>query len=109
MKGYLYEAKQIINRYCFYAFEINGEYDKNVEYADFSDLTKVPLAYTTSEDERIEYQAVVDLINHEFRYYCDKELIDTERYNSIKELADIMTGPADFVYDGLIECCRKDD
>lgn len=120
MKDYLYEAKQIINRYCFYEFDADedDEYDETVEYADFDDLSKIPLAYTTDEDEDengmpIKYQVEVDLINFEFRYYCNDELVNIEHYNSIKELIESIgdtfeDGDTNWLFNELIYRCRKD-
>ena len=56
--------------------------------ADFSDLTKVGIAYTTTEDERFEIQVNVDLVNFSIDRYIDKELVERRQFNSLEDLYD---------------------
>ena len=52
----LFQAKELIDQYCLEEFG---------SPADFKDLKKVGLAYTTTEDDKHEIQAYANLIDHQ--------------------------------------------
>lgn len=72
-------AKQLIAEYCVREF---GEDSK----PDFSDLAKVPIAFTTTEDDEHEIQVYVDLIGCSLDTYVDGEPYGFEQYGSLAEL-----------------------
>ena len=72
-------AKQLINSYC------QDEFDSD---ADFSDLKKVGVAYTTTEDSRHTVEAVVNLVDYRLETYVDDKLFKEETYSSLKDLID---------------------
>ena len=73
------QAKQLIDDFC------RREYDRE-EGADYSDLTRVEIAYTTTEDEKHEIQVAVDLVNPAINTYIDNTLVESGEYESMEEL-----------------------
>ena len=71
------QAKSLINDFC------QSEYGDD---ADFSDLTKIGVAYTTVTDDEIPIQVNVDLVNYRLERYLDDEHLETRQYGSIQEL-----------------------
>lgn len=74
---YLNKAINLINDFC--VDEYNSE-------ADLSDLSKVALAYTTTEDEEHEINVYADLEAFTIEYQLDKTVYKTERYADIKDM-----------------------
>ena len=72
-------AKQLINLYC------NDEFDSE---ADFSDLKKVGVAYTTTEDSKHTVEAVVNLVDYRLETYVDDKLFKEKTYSSLKDMID---------------------
>lgn len=72
-------AKQLINSYC------QDEFDSD---ADFSDLKKVGVAYTTTEDSRHTVEAVVNLVDYRLETYVDDKLFKEETYADLKDMID---------------------
>ena len=75
----LFVAADLINTYC------QTEFGNN---ADFSNLEKVGLAYTTTEDEYHEIQVNADLKNLRIETYFNNELIVVLEYESLEEMVD---------------------
>lgn len=75
-------AKELIQEF------IDKEYEEEREPFEFENLEKVDIAYTTTEDEKHEIQASIDLINFSVNTYIDDMLIDKEQYGTLKELND---------------------
>lgn len=75
----LVKAKAFIAEYCVREF---GEDAK----ADFSDLSKIPIAYTTTEDEKHEIQVYVNLVDYRIETLVDDKRVQTERYSSLEEM-----------------------
>ena len=73
----LEQAKSLINDFC------QSEYGDD---ADFSDLTKIGVAYTTVTDDEIPVQVSIDLVNYRLERYLDDEHLETRQYGSMKEL-----------------------
>ena len=73
----LEQAKSLINDFC------QSEYGDD---ADFSDLTKIGVAYTTVTDDEIPIQVNIDLVNYRLERYLDDEHLETRQYGSIQEL-----------------------
>ena len=71
------QAKGLINDFC------QSEYGND---ADFSDLTKVGVAYTTVTDDEIPIQVNIDLVNHRLERYLNEEHFETRQYGSLQEL-----------------------
>lgn len=72
-------AKQLINYNC------NDEFDSE---ADFSDLKKVGVAYTTTEDSKHTVEAVVNLVDYRLETYVDDKLFKEETYADLKDMID---------------------
>lgn len=72
-------AKQLINSYC------QDEFDSE---ADFSDLKKVGVAYTTTEDGKHTVEAVVNLVDYRLETYVDDKLFKEETYADLKDMID---------------------
>ena len=70
-------AKSLINDFC------QSEYGDD---ADFSDLTKIGVAYTTVTDDEIPIQVNIDLVNYRLERYLDDEHLETRQYGSMQEL-----------------------
>lgn len=72
-------TKQLINSYC------QDEFDSE---ADFSDLKKVGVAYTTTEDSKHTVEAVVNLVDYRLETYVDDKLFKEETYSDLKDMID---------------------
>ena len=75
------KAKRLIDSYCKEEFE-------REKGADYSNLSSVGVAYTTTEDDEHEIQANVDLINFKVETYIDDVLVRTIAYDSLGVLID---------------------
>ena len=73
-------AKELIKD--FYAREY-GDNDAQID-----DLSKVPLAHTTTENEEFFVQVTVNLTEHRIEKYLGEDLIEVREYGSLKELND---------------------
>lgn len=87
------QAKQLIDDFC------RREYDRE-EGADYSDLTRVEIAYTTTENEKHEIQVAVDLVNPAINTYIDNTLVESGEYESMEEL--VKYGLFDLDYGELV-------
>ena len=70
-------AKGLISDFC------RSEYGSE---ADFSDPTKIGVAYTTVTDDEIPIQVNIDLANYRLERYLDDEHLETRQYGSLQEL-----------------------
>ena len=70
-------AKGLISDFC------RSEYGSE---ADFSDPTKIGVAYTTVTDDEIPVQVNIDLVNFRLERYLDDEHLETRQYASLQEL-----------------------
>ena len=86
----LEQAKELIDQFC------QEEYDS---YADFSDLEKVGIAYTTVTDEEIPIQVNVDLVNYRVERYLDGQFLERRQYESLEAL--IQNELTDLDFDNL--------
>lgn len=75
-KSFLDVAKEHIEAYLREEF---GQDSKG----DFSDLSAIPVAYTTNEDDTHDIQAYVDLENLQIVTQANKETIRIEKYPSL--------------------------
>ena len=73
----LERAKGLISDFC------RSEYGSE---ADFSDPTKIGVAYTTVTDDEIPVQVNIDLVNYRLERYLDDEHLETRQYASLQEL-----------------------
>ena len=72
-------AKQLINDYCIEEFDT---------MADFSDLSDVGLAYSTTEDDEHEIQVSADLNTYCINYAVDGETVHSVSFDNLHELND---------------------
>ena len=84
----LERAKDYIREYLI------REFDEREDH--FEDLSKVELAYTTVSDADIPVQTEVDLEKYELRMYLRDVLVETIRYNTLKEMNDNLLCGLDF-------------
>ena len=70
-------AKGLISDFC------RSEYSSE---ADFSDPTKIGVAYTTVTDDEIPIQVNIDLVNYRLERYLDDEHLETRQYGSLQEI-----------------------
>ena len=73
----LERAKGLISDFC------RNEYGSE---ADFSDPTKIGVAYTTVTDDEIPVQVNINLVNYRLERYLDDEHLETRQYASLQEL-----------------------
>jgi len=75
----LERAKALISTFC------SKEYDSE---PDFSDLRKVDIAYTTITDEEVPVQVSVDLVDFRLDRSIDGIIVDSRKYETLKELTE---------------------
>ena len=75
----LERAKALISTFC------SEEYDSE---PDFSDLRKVDIAYTSITDEEVPVQVSVDLVDFRLDRSIDGIIVDSRKYDSLKELTE---------------------
>ena len=83
----LTHAKNLIRDFCL------EEYDSE---PDFSDLSKIDIAYTNATDEEIPIQVNVDLVGYRVERYLGEVLIDERQYESLEELTETELEALDF-------------
>ncbi len=91
LKSSLDIAKEIIDEYCQEEFECG---------ADYSNLSEVGVAYTTTEDEKHEIQANVNLVDFKIETLVDGTAIRTEQYGSLEDM--IRRGLKTLSFDDLV-------
>ena len=83
----LTHAKNLIREFC------QEEYDSE---PDFSDLSKIGVAYTNATDEEIPIQVNVDLVGYRVERYLGEVLIDERQYESLEDLTETELEALDF-------------
>ena len=83
----LTHAKNLIREFC------QEEYDSE---PDFSDLTKIGIAYTNATDEEIPIQVNVDLVGYRVERYLGEVLIDERQYESLEDMTETELEALDF-------------
>ena len=83
----LTHAKNLIRDFCL------EEYDSE---PDFSDLSKISVAYTNATDEDIPIQVNVDLVGYRVERYLGEVLIDERQYESLEDLTETELEALDF-------------
>ena len=73
----LERAKTLIDEFCAYEY---------ASQADFSDLSKVSIAYTTVGDGELPLQVNVDLEGYKIERELDGKPLDVRQYGSLQEL-----------------------
>ena len=91
------DAKKLINDFCEMAYD---------SPADFSDLEKVGIAYTTVTDEEIPIQVNVDLVNYRVERYLDGQFLERRQYDSLESL--IQNELTDLTFDDLISVSEEE-
>jgi len=93
LKSSLDIAKEIIDEYCREEFERD-------EGADYSNLSEVNVAYTTTEDDKHEIQANVNLVDFKIETLVDGMVIRTEQYDSLEDMTE--QGLKNLSFDDLV-------
>ena len=83
----LTHAKNLIRDFCL------EEYDSE---PDFSDLSKIGVAYTNATDEEIPIQVNVDLVGYRVERYLGDILVDERQYESLENLTETELEALDF-------------
>ena len=83
----LTHAKNLIREFC------QEEYDSE---PDFSNLSKIGIAYTNATDEEIPIQVNVDLVGYRVERYLGEVLIDERQYESLEDLTETELKALDF-------------
>ena len=83
----LTHAKHLIREFC------QEEYDSE---PDFSDLSKIDIAYTTATDAELPIPVNVDLVEYRVERYLGEVLIDERQYESLEELTETELEALDF-------------
>ncbi len=83
----LTHAKNLIRDFCL------EDYDSE---PDFSDLSKIGIAYTNATDEEIPIQVNVDLVGYRVERYLGEVLIDERQYESLEDLIESELEALDF-------------
>jgi hypothetical protein len=73
------KAKQLISEYCKNEFESN---------ADFSDLSRVDLAFTTDEETEMLIQVYADLENFRMVKEYDGTVVNEEQFDSLEDMCE---------------------
>lgn len=76
----LNDAKAVIDEFC------NEEYGD--DSADYSDLKKIPIAYTNTEDERFEIQVYLNLKDYRLEKMVDGRLASSIQFHDLKDMYD---------------------
>ena len=72
-------AKALIDEYCREEFE-------REEGADYTDLSDVGVAYTTTEDGKHEVQANIDLLGFGIKTFVDNTVVREEKFESLEDM-----------------------
>ena len=83
----LTHAQNLIRDFCL------EEYDSE---PDFSNLSKIGVAYTNATDEDIPIQVNVDLVGYRVERYLGEVLIDERQYESLEDLTETELEALDF-------------
>ena len=83
----LTHAKNLIRDFCL------EEYDSE---PDFSNLSKIGIAYTNATDEEIPIRVNVDLVGYRVERYLGEVLIDERQYESLEDLTETELEALDF-------------
>lgn len=73
------QAKNLINEFCV------QEYSSE---ADFSDLSRVGIAYTTITDKELEVQIEVDLIHYQIKTLVENQIVRFTEYKSLEDMVE---------------------
>lgn len=93
LKSSLDIAKEIIDEYCREEFERD-------EGADYTNLSEVNVAYTTTEDDKHEIQANINLVDFKIETLVDGMVIRTEQYGSLEDMTE--RGLKNLSFDDLV-------
>ncbi|MGN0449050.1 MAG: Eco57I restriction-modification methylase domain-containing protein, partial [Ruminococcus sp.] len=93
LKSSLDIAKEMIDEYCREEFERD-------EGADYTNLSEVNVAYTTTEDDKHEIQANVNLVDFRIETLVDGTVIRTEQYDSLEDMTE--RGLKNLSFDDLV-------
>ena len=106
------EAKRLIIQYAIDEFCSESDKNKPLEYLqehlpDFSDLSCIQIAYTTTEDEQHTIEVAVNLKENAIEWYIDRDLIDSVVYPSLRLLIDNELKYLDF--NALVNCVDMEE
>ena len=73
------QAKNLINNFCV---------DEYSSEADFSDLTRVGIAYTTITDKELEVQVEVDLVHFQIKTLVENQVVRFTEFKSLEDMVE---------------------
>lgn len=91
-------AKRLIDAFILEEYNQDG--------ADYSDMTNIGIAYTTTEDDKYEVQVNVDLVNYRLEKIVGGVKVEEEVYPSLDELCKNQLEALDF--DNLTYCSEEE-
>ena len=74
------KAKHLIDGFC------REEYQRE-DGADYTDLTNIGIAYTTTEDDKHEIQARVNLVDFRIETLADGKVVRSEQYEKVDSIS----------------------
>lgn len=83
----MFQARDLINAYC------KEEFDHP---ADFSDLRKIGIGYTTTDNEEHEIQVYANLIDHKTVFCYDNDVVAEQESKSLAEYVEKLLPYLDF-------------
>ena len=93
------KAKRLIDDFC------REEYQQE-DGTDYTDLANVGVAYTTTEDDKHEIQARVNLVDFRIETLADGKVVRSVQYSSIEELTE--KGLQALSFDDLVYLSEKE-
>jgi len=72
-----FQAKDLLNRYCQHEFKVDAEFDN---------LRKIAIGYTTITDAEHHVQGYANLIDHRIEVYLNGSLVMYDQFESLKEM-----------------------
>lgn len=74
-----FQARDLLNQYCQHEFEMDAEY---------GDLRKIAIGYTTITDAEHHVQGYANLIDHRIEVYLNGSLAMYDQFESLKEMVE---------------------
>ena len=82
------------------AYYMDAEFGEDEVYAFPEDLSEINLAYTTTEDEKHEITADLNLVDFRIQTKVDGQVVRTEQYSSLQDIVE--NGLEGLLFDDLV-------
>lgn len=87
----LFVARDLIDEYCQAEFDVPANYD---------DMRKIAIGYTTTEDSRHEIQVYANLVDYRIETYLDDQIATYRSFESLQDMVDY--GLCNLDFDALV-------